>query len=156
VIEITKVNKQFKYMLRRTVIFRLSAAATAAAVAAAAAVASPPMLPPALSTPIMSPSISVIAHIPATPAPIKKKKIAALSYAPTSSGAICIHVARQLMELAQIKKEMCPIIAEEYTAGETAVMPCGHLFSKLAIHESFKKENNKCPACRQDGRPTFI
>ena len=146
VIEITKINKQFKHMLRRTVVFRLSAAATAAAVAAQAAAAS--------STPVMSPSTSVIAHIPATPAPIKKKKSAYVT--PTSSGTICLHVARQLMELAQIKKEMCPIIAEEYTAGETAIMPCGHLFSKLAIQESFKKEVNKCPACRQNGHPTFV
>jgi hypothetical protein len=26
----------------------------------------------------------------------------------------------------------------------------------MAIEETFKKEPNKCPACRQSGRPTFV
>lgn len=66
------------------------------------------------------------------------------------------HVARQLLELARLKHDMCPITVEEFTAGNTAVMPCGHLFMQMAIEESFKKEPNKCPACRQIGRPTFV
>jgi hypothetical protein len=165
VIEITTINKCFIKMLKRNATFRMSVAAAAAAAAVAgaalAAAASPPMPAPTLSTPVMSPSTTnVIAHIPAHPKPIKKKKplasIPAHVPAPTLVGDLCLHVARQLMELAQIKKDMCPVIAEEYTAGETAAMPCGHLFSKLAIQESFKKENNKCPACRQNGRPTFV
>lgn len=171
VIEIAKVNKRFVKMLKRNAIFRLSAAAAAAAAAASAAalaaavVASPPVPPPMLSTPITSPTTTmdisggVIAHVAATPQAklIKKKKpTSAFATAAPPPGDLCLHVARQLLELAQIKKEMCPIIAEEYIAGETAVMPCGHLFSKLAIQESFKKEVNKCPACRQIGRPTFI
>ncbi len=156
VIEISKVNKLFAKMLKRNVTFRLSAVVAAAAAAASAValanavVGSPSALSPA--------STSVIAHVPATPAPPKllKKKKPLAAAAPAPAGDLCLHVARQLLELAQIKKEMCPVIAEEYIAGETAIMPCGHLFSKLAIQESFKKENNKCPACRQIGRPTYV
>jgi hypothetical protein len=66
------------------------------------------------------------------------------------------YVARQLLELAQLKHEMCPITAEEYITGETGVMPCGHLFMRMAIEETFKKEPNKCPACRQAGVPQFV
>jgi len=66
------------------------------------------------------------------------------------------YVAHQLLELAQLKHEMCPIVAEEYITGQTAVMPCGHLFMQMAIEESFKKEANKCPACRRVGSPTFV
>lgn len=169
VIEIAKVNKRFVKMLKRNATFRLSpAAAAVSAVASAAALAtavigagvSPPMPAPApaLVSPVMSPTTtSVITHVPATPAPkLLKKKKPLPTVASTVPGDLCLHVARQLLELAQIKKEMCPVIAEEYIAGETAVMPCGHLFSKLAIQESFKKENNKCPACRQIGRPTYV
>jgi hypothetical protein len=65
-------------------------------------------------------------------------------------------VARQLLELAQLKHEICPITAEEYITGQTAVMPCGHLFMRMAIEETFKKEANKCPACRQPGFPQFV
>lgn len=65
-------------------------------------------------------------------------------------------VARQLLELAQLKHEMCPITAEEYITGETAVMPCGHLFMRIAIDESFKTCANTCPACRQKGVPQFV
>lgn len=168
VIEIQKVNRCFVKMLRRNVLLRVSAAAPAPAHVSAdplgalmgvfASVASTPISsPPILTTPT-TPSTSVIAHVPVTPKPIKKKKPVPAPVAASHplTGDLCLHVARQLLELAQIKKEMCPVIAEEYTAGETAAMPCGHLFSKLAIQETFKKEHNKCPACRQAGRPTFV
>jgi hypothetical protein len=80
-----------------------------------------------------------------------------VSYPPVSRlTGIDPYVARQLLELAQIKHEMCPITAEEYITGQTAVMPCGHLFMRMAIEETFKKEANKCPACRRTGAPTFI
>lgn len=157
VIEIQKVNRLFQKMLKRNVLLRVAVAGHAATSTlpmggAGAQTATPISSPPTLTTPV-TPSTSVIAHVPATP--LKKKKLAA-PIAAAASGDLCIHVARQLLELAQIKKEMCPVIAEEYTAGETAVMPCGHLFSKLAIQETFKKEPNKCPSCRQAGRPTFV
>lgn len=155
VIEIQKVNRLFVKMLKRNVLLRVSAGPVGGA--GAGTPATPTGSPPVLTSPV-TPSTSVIAHVPATPAPpkpIKKKKPAAAA-APAPAGDLCLHVARQLLELAQIKKDMCPVIAEEYTAGETAAMPCGHLFSKLAIQETFKKEPNKCPACRQAGRPTFV
>ena len=75
-------------------------------------------------------------------------KYARLSLAP--------FVATQLLQLAIIRHEMCPIVAEEFSAGNCAAMPCGHLFAKMAIEESFKKEPSKCPACRQTGTPTFV
>jgi hypothetical protein len=71
-------------------------------------------------------------------------------------GDLAFHVARQLLELAQLKKEQCPITVEDYITGQTAAMPCGHLFMQMAIEETFKKEPNKCPWCRQPGRPTFV
>jgi hypothetical protein len=45
---------------------------------------------------------------------------------------------------------------EDFTVGNTAAMPCGHLFVKMALEETFKKEPNKCPWCRQKGDATFI
>lgn len=155
VIEIQKVNRLFVKMLKRNVLLRVATTGPAVASAGGAGgPATPISSPPTLVTPT-TPSASVISHIPAVPVAPKKKKLAPVA-APAPSGDLCIHVARQLLELAQIKKEMCPVIAEEYTAGETAAMPCGHLFSKLAIQETFKKEPNKCPSCRQAGRPTFV
>jgi hypothetical protein len=71
-------------------------------------------------------------------------------------GDLSPHVAKQLFELAVLKKEQCPITVEEFSSGNTAVMPCGHLFMQMAIEESFKKEANKCPWCRQLGRPTYV
>ena len=70
--------------------------------------------------------------------------------------AMSVYVARQLFELAKIKKDQCPITAKEFLAGETGVMPCGHLFTKLAIEESFKTNANKCPWCRYTGVPTYV
>ena len=85
---------------------------------------------------------------PNPPSPKLKKKL------PT--GGLNHYVAKQLFELAILRKELCPIVAEEFIAGNTAVMPCGHLFMQIAIEESFKKEANKCPWCRQMGTPTFV
>lgn len=75
---------------------------------------------------------------------------------PKVTGTLSLHVARQLLELARMKRETCPIIMEDLMEGHTAVMPCGHLFSQLAIEESFKKEASRCPACRQLGTPTYV
>lgn len=73
-----------------------------------------------------------------------------------SSSTMHPFVAKQLLELAILKHDTCPIVAEEFSSGNTAIMPCGHLFARMAIEESFKKESAKCPACRQIGFPTFI
>ena len=71
-------------------------------------------------------------------------------------GELCLYVAKQLYDLAVLRKEQCPITVEEFSQGNTAVMPCGHLFMQMAIEESFKKEPNKCPSCRQEGKPTYV
>ena len=109
---------------------------------------------------------TTVEHIPPTETkvattPLKKKKeIPPIVVKPIKKvmpvGDLQPFVAKQLLELAQLKKEMCPITAEEYIIGETAVMPCGHLFMTIAITESFKKELHRCPACRQSGRPTYV
>lgn len=88
------------------------------------------------------------APLPATPKPSAPKN--------KGSGDLGLFVAKQLLEFAQGKHEMCPITAEEFITGNTAVMPCGHLFMQFAIEETFKKEPYKCPACRQSGRPTYV
>ena len=64
-------------------------------------------------------------------------------------------VAKQLMDLAILRKETCPITVDEFSPSNTAVMPCGHLFVNLAIEESFKVALNKCPVCRAPGLPVF-
>ena len=87
---------------------------------------------------------------PSTTFAPKKKKSHSMT------GELNPYVAKQLFELAVHRKEMCPITAEEFIAGNTAVMPCGHLFMQIAIEESFKKEPEKCPWCRQTGKPTYV
>lgn len=107
-------------------------------------------------TPIPTSPPSTIQHVPApAPTPLQPPKKPKVAAAPTG-GDLHMFVAKQLLEFAQSKHEMCPITAEEYITGQTAVMPCGHLFMTMAIEETFKKEPNKCPACRQPGRPTFV
>ena len=91
---------------------------------------------------------NVIQHVAAPPTNKRPKA--------KGTGDLSFHVARQLLELVQLKKEQCPITVEDYIPGQTAVMPCGHLFMQMAIEETFKKEPNKCPWCRQHGRPTFV
>jgi len=74
----------------------------------------------------------------------------------TTAATLPLFVARQLLELAQLKHEECPIIAEEFSTGNTAVMPCGHLFAQMAIEGSFATTPNMCPACRQPGSPAYV
>ena len=73
-----------------------------------------------------------------------------------AKGDLSPFAAKQIMEFAQSKHEFCPILAEEFTVGHTAVMPCGHLFASAGLDESFKKEPNSCPTCRQAGHPTYV
>jgi len=128
-------------------------------------IASPPLLTPVggagTETSALTTLIDTLTQInnmlPETPtpapAPVQKKKVAA---AVRTVSDLSAHVAKQLLALARIRKEECPIIAEEFSDGNTAVMPCGHLFSRMGIEESFKKEPRKCPACRAAGNPTFV
>lgn len=73
-----------------------------------------------------------------------------------AKGDLSPFAAKQIMEFARSKGECCPILAEEFTANNTAVMPCGHLFSTAGLTESFKKEPHSCPTCRQAGHPTYV
>jgi hypothetical protein len=131
----------------------------------------PPPAPPSLPSPVYDMSGNTVQHVSPLPsttpssAPKSKKLLKPLQNASllppivtskASKSDLNLYVAKQLLELAQLKKEMCPIIAEEFSAGHTAAMPCGHLFSQIAIEESFKKERYKCPACRQTGSPTYV
>ncbi len=154
VLLIDNVNRLFKSTLKRNLLLYAAAGVT---------VSSRNPAPIAAVAPAPAP-VSQIQHVasaPAIPAPkLKAKKaltpVPAHVPAAPPKGDLCLFVAKQLLELAQLKKDMCPITAEEYYAGETAVMPCGHLFMRIAIEESFKKEPGKCPACRQPGRPTYV
>jgi hypothetical protein len=108
-------------------------------------------------SPVADISGDQVVHV-AEPAVIKKKKktIVPIPAIGMGQGGLEKFVAKQLLDLAILRKEMCPITAEEFSVGNTAAMPCGHLFMQFAIEESFKKEKDKCPWCRQVGRPTYI
>lgn len=93
---------------------------------------------------------------PTTPPTLMYKKKKYVITTTHSCPEISAYVAKQLYDLAVMRKETCPITAEEFSAGNTAVMPCGHLFMQMAIEESFKKELHKCPWCRQHGIPTYV
>ena len=73
-----------------------------------------------------------------------------------TAGDLVSFVARQLLDLAILRREQCPITVEDYAVGHTAVLPCGHLFARAALEECFKKDANTCPTCRSKGRPTFV
>ena len=73
-----------------------------------------------------------------------------------AKGGLSPFIAKQLLELARSKGEFCPIVAEEFSTGNTAAMPCGHLFASAGLTESFKKEPNSCPTCRHTGHPTYV
>ena len=81
-----------------------------------------------------------------------RKRPTATQALPTTSPFL----AKQAMELAILKKDSCPITMDDFTESNTAVMPCGHLFTTLAIAESFKKCPNQCPICRNPGLATFV
>lgn len=115
---------------------------------------------PVLPTVIKAPT-SLLSSAPPTPvstamaaavAEIKKKRARAIC----GSSTLAPFVAKQLFDLAVIRKEQCPVTMEDFSEGNTAVMPCGHLFMQFAIEESFKKEDGKCPWCRQAGQPTYV
>jgi hypothetical protein len=155
VLTIMNINRLFKKTLKRNML--LFAAAGVAVSSRTAGEVTPPDPVAAAPAPAPAPA-PAISHVTSTYIPklkTKKTYLAAPVVAQPKTD-LCIFVAKQLLELAQLKKEMCPITAEEYYRGETAVMPCGHLFMQMAIEESFKKEPNKCPSCRQSGRPTYV
>ena len=98
------------------------------------------------ATPTLTATPTVTGTISHVPSMIVKKK----------SDQLCVFVAKKLMTLAILEKEQCPITVEDFSEGNTAVMPCGHLFMQSAIEEAFKSEPTKCPWCRQPGRPQYV
>lgn len=102
-------------------------------------------LSPAPATPVAAAHAAVAAEVKAT---MKANK--------THYSSVSPFVAKQLFDLAVLRKEQCPVTMEDFSVGNAAVMPCGHLFMQFAIEESFKKEPHKCPWCRQVGRPTYV
>lgn len=165
VLTIQNSSRLFKGTLKRNLLLFAAAGVTVSSrnAAAAAPAQIQHVTDAAAATAVKT--VTDAAHIASTlakiPTPkLKAKKALTPVPAPVPvappKGDLCLFVAKQLLELAQLKKEMCPITAEEYSSGNTAVMPCGHLFMQIAIEESFKKEAGKCPACRQSGRPTYV
>jgi hypothetical protein len=103
------------------------------------------------------PPVPVPVPVPApAPAPATAGAARIKKCTPCLSNQLSPFVAKQLFDLAVLRKEQCPITVEDFSQGNTAAMPCGHLFMQMAIEESFKKEVNKCPWCRQLGTPTYI
>lgn len=130
VLEITtKPSEHFPKMVKRNLTFQLSSQ----------------------STPVTMDSVVLPSNLEAvTPTQHQKKLIK------IKQNVMSLYVARQLFDLARIKKDLCPITAEEFIAGETGVMPCGHLFMKIGIEESFKTRSGQCPLCREPGYPTYV
>jgi hypothetical protein len=128
----------------------------------------PPMSVPPMSVPPMSvPPMSVPpALVPTTPAPIPTQPLPKPTIKKSAEGnTLCPFVVKKLLELAILTKQnTCPITLEELTMptdGQKAnvtAMPCGHLFSNVAIQESFKTlvNRNVCPQCRTSGKPTIL
>jgi hypothetical protein len=127
---------------------QVSAATTLSSLSAA-----PISAPSSASVTASAPVTGSAAGNAAAPNPSIKPKVAKPS---SYSYALSPYVARQLLEFAQMKGEVCPITAGPFEDNDTAIMPCGHVFSRLAITESFKTQINKCPACRLSGSPTYI
>lgn len=157
VLEIDHVSTLFKRTVKRNMLLSVATGVTVTdrfAAPATPVVTAAESLPAAATTPL-APVAAPLLKKKKTGTP-KLKPVAAAPVPAPPKGDLRLFVAKQLLELAQIKKEMCPITAEEYSTGNTAAMPCGHLFMQIAIEESFKKEPGKCPACRQPGRPTYV
>jgi hypothetical protein len=114
----------------------------------------PPTLPP---FPIPSPATAANIHTAAaSAAAVAQIQSKTKTHRPPAYNQLAPFVAKQMFDLAVLRKEQCPVTMEDFSAGNTAVMPCGHLFMQFAIEESFKKEPQKCPWCRQAGKPTYV
>ena len=126
-----------------------------AAASALTSLSAPPPPLPIIVAPVPIPvPVPVTGSAVATATPSVKPKTAKPSI--TYGYALSPYVARQLLEFAQMKGEVCPITAGPFEDNDSAIMPCGHVFSRLAITESFKTQHAKCPACRLSGSPTYI
>jgi hypothetical protein len=127
---------------------QVSAATTLSSLSAASVTASASITAPS-SAPVTG---SATGNATTTPS-VKPKVVKPSS---TYGYPLSPYVARQLLEFAQMKGEVCPITAGPFEDNDSAIMPCGHVFSRLAITESFKTQINKCPACRLSGSPVYV
>ena len=67
------------------------------------------------------------------------------------------YIARKIYDLAVLRDEHCPITYEKFVMGNVAIMPCGHIYSKSALHTYFyTKNDNKCLICKYDGIPIYL
>lgn len=112
---------------------------------------------PASAFPVPSPATAANIHTAAaSAAAVAQIQTKTKAHRPPLYNTLCPFVAKQLFDLAVLRKEQCPVTMEDFSVGNAAVMPCGHLFMQFAIEESFKKEPHKCPWCRQVGKPTYV
>jgi hypothetical protein len=67
------------------------------------------------------------------------------------------YICRQIYDLAVIRNEHCSITHENFTLGNVAIMPCGHMYSKNALHTYFFTINDKkCLICKYEGVPVYL
>jgi hypothetical protein len=67
------------------------------------------------------------------------------------------YIARKIYDLAVLQDERCPITHEKFILGNVAIMPCGHIYSKSALHTYFYTKNDKkCLICKYDGIPIYL
>ena len=67
------------------------------------------------------------------------------------------YIARKIYELAVLQGDHCPITHEQFTIGNVAIMPCGHIYSKSALCTYFFTINDKkCLICKYDGIPVYL
>ena len=67
------------------------------------------------------------------------------------------YICRQIYDLAVLRDEHCSITHEKFTLGNVAIMPCGHIYSKNALHTYFWTINDKkCLICKYNGVPVYL
>jgi len=138
-------------------VFGWSLKANPVAVTTLAPVPVPVPVPALAPYPVPSPATAANIHTAAaSAAAVAQIQTKTKANRPPLYNQLAPFVAKQLFDLAVLRKEQCPVTMEDFSVGNAAVMPCGHLFMQFAIEESFKKEPGKCPWCRQAGKPTYV
>jgi hypothetical protein len=67
------------------------------------------------------------------------------------------YIARKIFDLAVLQNEHCAITHEAFHIGDVAIMPCGHLYCKSALHRYFLTVNDKiCLICKLPGAPVYL
>ena len=67
------------------------------------------------------------------------------------------YIARKIYDLAVLQNEHCPITHEQFTIGNVAIMPCGHIYSKSGLCTYFYTKNDKkCLICKYNGIPVYL